>query len=33
VIAPLPGCDMTKAQPPITAFDYLQERLREIRLL
>jgi isopenicillin N synthase-like dioxygenase len=33
VITPLPGCDMGKAQPPITAYDYLQERLREIRLL
>jgi isopenicillin N synthase-like dioxygenase len=33
VIAPLPGCDSAAAQPPITAYDYLQERLREIRLL
>jgi isopenicillin N synthase-like dioxygenase len=33
VIAPLPGCDRTKTQPPITAYDYLQERLREIRLV
>jgi isopenicillin N synthase-like dioxygenase len=33
VIAPLPGCNMARAQAPITAYDYLQERLREIRLL
>ncbi|HEX4270960.1 MAG TPA: 2OG-Fe(II) oxygenase family protein, partial [Rhizomicrobium sp.] len=33
VIAPLPGSDLSKAQPPITANDFLQERLREIKLL
>jgi isopenicillin N synthase-like dioxygenase len=33
VIAPLPGSDLTKAQPPIAADDFLRERLREIKLL
>jgi isopenicillin N synthase-like dioxygenase len=33
VIAPLPGSDLSKAQPPITADDFLKERLREIKLL
>ena len=33
VIAPLPGSDLSKAQPPITANDFLKERLREIKLL
>ncbi len=33
VIAPLPGCDLSKAQPPITADDFLRQRLREIKLL
>jgi isopenicillin N synthase-like dioxygenase len=33
VIAPLPGSDMSKALPPITADAFLKERLREIKLL
>jgi isopenicillin N synthase-like dioxygenase len=33
VIAPLPGSDPSKAQPPVTADAYLKERLREIKLL
>jgi len=33
VIAPLPGSDMSKALPPITADEFLKERLREIKLL
>lgn len=33
VIAPLPGSDLSRAQPPITADAYLKERLREIKLL
>jgi isopenicillin N synthase-like dioxygenase len=33
VIQALPGCDRTKALPPITADDFLKERLREIKLL
>ena len=33
VIAPLPGSDLSRAQPPITADAYLRERLREIKLL
>ena len=33
VIAPLPGSDLSRAQPPITADEFLQERLREIKLL
>jgi isopenicillin N synthase-like dioxygenase len=33
LIEPLPGCDPAKAQPAITADDYLKQRLREIRLL
>jgi isopenicillin N synthase-like dioxygenase len=33
VIAPLPGSDMSKALLPITADEFLKERLREIKLL
>ena len=33
VIEPLPGSDICKAQPPITADAFLKERLREIKLL
>lgn len=33
VIAPLPGSDLSKAQPPITADEFLKQRLREIKLL
>ena len=33
VIAPLPGSDLAKALPPITADEFLRERLREINLL
>jgi isopenicillin N synthase-like dioxygenase len=33
LIAPLPGCDQAKAEPPITADDFLKQRLKEIRLL
>jgi isopenicillin N synthase-like dioxygenase len=33
VIAPLPGSDLSKAQPPITADAFLKQRLREIKLL
>ena len=33
VIAPLPGSDMSKALPPITADEFLKQRLREIKLL
>jgi isopenicillin N synthase-like dioxygenase len=33
VIAPLPGSDMSKAQAPITADEFLRQRLREIKLL
>jgi len=33
VIAPLQGCDPTKALPPISAHAFLTERLREIKLL
>ena len=33
VIAPLPGCDPQKALPPITADEFLKQRLREIKLL
>lgn len=33
LIEPLPGCDTAKAEPAITADDFLKQRLREIRLL
>ncbi|HEY2007391.1 MAG TPA: 2-oxoglutarate and iron-dependent oxygenase domain-containing protein [Rhizomicrobium sp.] len=33
VIAPLPGSDLSRAQPPITADEFLKQRLREIKLL
>ena len=33
VIAPMPGSDPSKAQPPITADEFLKQRLREIKLL
>ena len=33
VIVPLPGSDPSKALPPITADDFLKQRLREIKLL
>jgi isopenicillin N synthase-like dioxygenase len=33
VIAPLPGSDLSRAQPPITADAFLKQRLREIKLL
>ena len=33
LIEPLPGCDPAKAQAPITADDFLKQRLKEIRLL
>jgi isopenicillin N synthase-like dioxygenase len=33
VIAPLPGSDLSRALPPITADAFLKERLREIKLL
>jgi isopenicillin N synthase-like dioxygenase len=33
LIAPLPGCGPAKAEPPITADDFLKQRLKEIRLL
>jgi isopenicillin N synthase-like dioxygenase len=33
IIAPLPGCDPQKALPPITADEFLKQRLREIKLL
>jgi isopenicillin N synthase-like dioxygenase len=33
VIEGLPGCDTAKALPPITADDFLKQRLREIKLL
>ena len=33
VIAPLPGSDLSRALPPITADEFLRQRLREIKLL